>query len=35
MGLPQWILMQNTKFSCMAAEALDGGCFSLHTTLSE
>lgn len=35
MGLPPRILMQNVKFNCVGAEALDAGCFSLHAIPSE
>ena len=30
MGLPPRIVMQNAKFNCVGAEALDAGFFSLH-----
>lgn len=35
MGLPPRILMQNTKFNCVGAEALDADCFSLHSIPSK
>jgi len=35
MGLPPRILMQNAKFNCVGAEALDFACFTLHTIPSK
>lgn len=35
MGLPPRILIQNIKFKCVGAQALDAGCLTLYTIPNE